>query len=199
MLWVSDSWLPEWAEAGWIAPIDGYPQLTKYNSDTDDFCLQSMRYKGKQYGLTYYSDYMAFFYDDQLLKKAGINVFLAISCATKHGIDELLVVSPLFRHLRFLRPLTPGYWRSLERASRGERIRHLLETVPVLPELPQPRYARTDDPERAYREPGRHGGGRAEQGHHGRLARLAGGEADGDGVSIVAVLGPASRLRQKPR
>lgn len=72
VLWVSDSWLPEWAEAGWIAPIDGFPQLTKYNADTDDFCLQSMRYKGKQYGLTYYSDYMAFFYDDQLLKKAGI-------------------------------------------------------------------------------------------------------------------------------
>lgn len=72
VLWVSDSWLPEWAEAGWIAPIDGFPQLTKYNADTDDFCLQSMRYKGKQYGLTYYADYMAFFYDDQLLKKANI-------------------------------------------------------------------------------------------------------------------------------
>jgi len=72
VLWVSDSWLPEWAEAGWIAPIDSFSQLTKYNSDTDDFCLQSMRHKGKQYGLTYYSDYMAFFYDDQLLKKADI-------------------------------------------------------------------------------------------------------------------------------
>lgn len=72
VLWVSDSWLPEWAEAGWIAPIDGFPQLTKYNTDTDDFCLESMRYKGKQYGLTYYSDYMAFFYNDQMLKKAGI-------------------------------------------------------------------------------------------------------------------------------
>lgn len=72
VLWVSDSWLPEWAEAGWIAPIDKFPELTKYNTETDDFCLQSMRYKGKQYGLTYYSDYMAFFYDEQLLKKAGI-------------------------------------------------------------------------------------------------------------------------------
>lgn len=71
-LWVSDSWLPEWADAGWLAPIDGYPQLTKYNVDVDDFCNQSMRYKGKQYGLTYYTDYMAFFYDDSKLKKAGI-------------------------------------------------------------------------------------------------------------------------------
>ncbi|HEY8709028.1 MAG TPA: substrate-binding domain-containing protein, partial [Burkholderiaceae bacterium] len=71
-LWVSDSWLPEWAEAGWLAPIDSYPQLTKYDADVNDFCNQSMRYKGKQYGLTYYSDYMAFFYDDSKLKKVGI-------------------------------------------------------------------------------------------------------------------------------
>lgn len=72
VMWVSDSWLPEWADAGWLAPIDGYPELMKYNADADDFATQSMRYKGKQYGLTYYSDYMAFFYDAEKLKKAGI-------------------------------------------------------------------------------------------------------------------------------
>ena len=72
VMWVSDSWLPEWAEAGWIAPIDGYPDLMKYNADADDFCTKSMQHKGKQYGLTYYSDYMAFFYDEEILKKAGI-------------------------------------------------------------------------------------------------------------------------------
>jgi spermidine/putrescine-binding protein len=71
-LWVSDSWLPGWADAGWIAPINGYPELMKYNAGVDDFCNQSMQYKGKQYGLTYYSDYMAFFYDEEMLKKAGI-------------------------------------------------------------------------------------------------------------------------------
>lgn len=73
VLWVSDSWLPEWAEAGWLAPIDGYAQLTKYNAEVDDFSTQSMMYKGKQYGLTYYTDYMAFFYDEEKLKKAGIS------------------------------------------------------------------------------------------------------------------------------
>ena len=72
-LWVSDSWLPEWADAGWIAPIDGYADLMKYNAGTDDFCVKSMQYKGKQYGLTYYSDYMAFFYDEEMLKKAGFS------------------------------------------------------------------------------------------------------------------------------
>lgn len=72
VMWVSDSWLPEWAEAGWIAPIDGFPSLMKYNAGVDAFCNESMRYKGKQYGLTYYTDYMAFFYDEEMLKKAGI-------------------------------------------------------------------------------------------------------------------------------
>lgn len=72
VMWVSDSWLPEWADAGWLAPINSYPELMKYNAETDDFCNQSMQYQGKQYGLTYYSDYMAFFYDVEKLKKAGI-------------------------------------------------------------------------------------------------------------------------------
>lgn len=72
-LWVSDSWLPEWADAGWIAPVNAYPELMKYNDGTDDFCVKSMQYKGKQYGLTYYSDYMAFFYDEEMLKKAGFS------------------------------------------------------------------------------------------------------------------------------
>lgn len=71
-MWVSDSWLPEWASAGWLAPIDGYPELMKYNADADEFATQSMRFKGKQYGLTYYTDYMSFFYDNSKLQKAGI-------------------------------------------------------------------------------------------------------------------------------
>jgi multiple sugar transport system substrate-binding protein len=47
-LWVSDSWLPEWADAGWLVPVDQYKALTAYNADVDDFCVQSMTYEGKQ-------------------------------------------------------------------------------------------------------------------------------------------------------
>ena len=72
VLWVSDTWLPEWAEAGWLAPVDGWPELMKYNAEASDFCTRSMLYKGHQYGLTYYTDYMAFFYDEDKLKRAGI-------------------------------------------------------------------------------------------------------------------------------
>jgi multiple sugar transport system substrate-binding protein len=72
-LWVSDSWLPEWAEAGWIVPIDQYKDLTKYNADVEQFCVDSMSYKGKQYGITYYDDFMAFIVNYDLLRKAGIS------------------------------------------------------------------------------------------------------------------------------
>ena len=72
VLWVSDSWLPEWADAGWLVPVDEYKELTQYNPDVTNFCNNSMTYKGRQYGLTYYSDHMAFYYVDDMLKKAGI-------------------------------------------------------------------------------------------------------------------------------
>ena len=73
MMWVSDSWLPEWAEAGWIKPVDGFPELMKYNAEAEDFCTDSMTYKGRQYGLTYYTDFMGFMYDAEVLQKAGIS------------------------------------------------------------------------------------------------------------------------------
>lgn len=72
-LWVSDSWLPEWADAGWIVPIDQYKSLTAYNADVDRFCVDSMTHNGKQYGITYYTDYMAFLYNAEMLEKAGIS------------------------------------------------------------------------------------------------------------------------------
>ncbi|MBV8165872.1 MAG: extracellular solute-binding protein [Alphaproteobacteria bacterium] len=71
-LWVSDTWLPEWAEAGWLAPVDDFPQLTGYNADIDDFCVKSMTHNGKQYGITYYTDWMGFMYNEEILAKAGI-------------------------------------------------------------------------------------------------------------------------------
>jgi multiple sugar transport system substrate-binding protein len=73
VLWVSDSWLPEWAEAGWLAPVDKYKQLTAYNAEAEDFSTDSMMYEGKQYGLTYYTDYMGFLYNEEMLQKAGFS------------------------------------------------------------------------------------------------------------------------------
>ena len=73
VMWLSDAWLPEFADAGWLAPIDKYPALTKYNADLQKYCVDSMTYKGRQYGSVYYTDFMAFLYNEEILEKAGIS------------------------------------------------------------------------------------------------------------------------------
>jgi multiple sugar transport system substrate-binding protein len=73
VLWVSDAWLPEFAEAGWLATIDDVPELMKYNAEAAAYCTNSMVYKGKQYGLSYYGDHMSFVVNTELLQKAGIS------------------------------------------------------------------------------------------------------------------------------
>jgi multiple sugar transport system substrate-binding protein len=114
VMYVSDSWLPEWADAGWIAPINGFLELMKYNPAIDDFCTRSMLYNGKQYGLTYYSDYMAFFYDEEMLKKAGfrappatwaelVQQSLAIK---KAGLSEYPMMLPMARESWLIEFLT---------------------------------------------------------------------------------------------
>jgi multiple sugar transport system substrate-binding protein len=71
--WVSDAWLPEFAEAGWLAEVNDVPQLMRYNAEAAEYCTQSMTYKGKQYGLAYYGDHMSFMYNTELLQRAGIS------------------------------------------------------------------------------------------------------------------------------
>jgi multiple sugar transport system substrate-binding protein len=70
--WVSDAWLPEFAEAGWLAEISDLPQLMRYNAEAADYCTQSMTYRGKQYGLSYYGDHMSFMVNTDMLARAGI-------------------------------------------------------------------------------------------------------------------------------
>lgn len=89
VLWVSDSWLPEWAEAKWIAPINAYDNLMAYNSDAEAFCTDSMTYKGEQYGLTYYTDYMGFMYDSEKLSAAG---FSAPPASWDELVEQALVM-----------------------------------------------------------------------------------------------------------
>ncbi len=72
VLWISDAWLPEFAEAGWLAAIDDVPELMKYNAEAAAYCTNSMVYKAKQYGLSYYGDHMSFVVNTELLQKAGI-------------------------------------------------------------------------------------------------------------------------------
>ncbi len=73
LIWMNDAWTPEFADAGWIVPIDDQPQLMGYNDDLKAYCIDAMTYDGRQYGMVYYTDHMAFFYNRDMLAEAGFD------------------------------------------------------------------------------------------------------------------------------
>ena len=73
VLYSSDQWLGKWADAGWVVPLGDYwPDVKNYESDISPFSLAALTYKGKLYGLPYYTDTMYFVYNKQMLQQAGI-------------------------------------------------------------------------------------------------------------------------------
>jgi len=66
-------WLPEFAKAGWVVPLEDYfPQVLDYKPDIVGYALSDITYKGKLYGLPYYSDITSFQYNKKLLEESGI-------------------------------------------------------------------------------------------------------------------------------
>jgi multiple sugar transport system substrate-binding protein len=75
--YVGQDWLPAWAAAGFLAPLDDIAPagvLADLKSDMAPFSTTDMTYKGKLYGLPYYADTISFIYNKKLLKDAGIAV-----------------------------------------------------------------------------------------------------------------------------
>jgi multiple sugar transport system substrate-binding protein len=76
-----EDWLAQWAEAGWVVPLQDYwdkytvkKKFNEYVNDMVPFARESMTYKGKIYGLPYYSDMFTFMYNDKILKDNGLEV-----------------------------------------------------------------------------------------------------------------------------
>ena len=47
----------------------------------------------------------------------------------KHGLDEIILATHLFRPVRYLIYLSPWYWLKRDKGTRGERIRLTLEDL----------------------------------------------------------------------
>ncbi|MEU2247334.1 extracellular solute-binding protein [Streptomyces sp. NPDC019224] len=78
------AWTPEFADLGYLAPLDGTPALQKQ----DDFLKQaaaSTQYNGKTYAVPQVIDSMGVFYNKKIFKEAGVEV--------PTTIDELKSVS----------------------------------------------------------------------------------------------------------
>jgi len=75
--YVGQDWLPGWAAAGFVAPLDDIAPkdvLDPLKADMAKFSLGDMTYKGKLYGLPYYADTISFLYNKKILADAGIAV-----------------------------------------------------------------------------------------------------------------------------
>lgn len=72
LLYGSDHWLQEWAEAGWLEPLDThFPEVADISAEVAPYALEGMTYNGHIYGLSYYADTMDFVYNEALLMEAG--------------------------------------------------------------------------------------------------------------------------------
>src|SRR5262249_27766865 len=75
VMYCGEDWLPGWALAGWIVPIEQYfPQIAVYKDKVASYAVRDMTYKGKLYGLPYYADLITFQYNRKILEDRKIPV-----------------------------------------------------------------------------------------------------------------------------
>lgn len=74
VLYNGGDWLPEFARAGWVVPLEDYlPKARSYYAPKIvGYALQDMTYQGKMYGLPYYADITTFQYNAKILADQGV-------------------------------------------------------------------------------------------------------------------------------
>jgi multiple sugar transport system substrate-binding protein len=73
VMYNGEDWLPEFAAAGWVAPLEDYfPAVKAYKAKTANYALADMTYNGKLYGLSYYADLITFQYNKKILSDLGV-------------------------------------------------------------------------------------------------------------------------------
>ena len=73
VMYCGEDWLPGWALAGWLVPIeDQFPEIAKYKDKVANYAVRDMTYNGKLYGLPYYADLITFQYNAKILADHGI-------------------------------------------------------------------------------------------------------------------------------
>ncbi|MCY3574908.1 MAG: extracellular solute-binding protein [Chloroflexi bacterium] len=70
--YVRDSYLAEWAAAGWIQPITGLEGAEELLADLPQGIIDQMSFEGEVYGLPYYSGVQTLAYNAAHLEAAGI-------------------------------------------------------------------------------------------------------------------------------
>ncbi|HET8628638.1 MAG TPA: extracellular solute-binding protein [Thermomicrobiales bacterium] len=71
-LYVRDDYFAGWVTAGYLQDIEGMPGLDDVYNKLYKLNADAMTYKGKRYGMPYYTDCATFVYNADMLQKAGI-------------------------------------------------------------------------------------------------------------------------------
>lgn len=73
ILYTGGDWLPEFAKAGWVVPIEDKLDFGAYKDQIVKYALDDMTYDGKVYGLPYYADIVSFQWNSTVAKKYGVD------------------------------------------------------------------------------------------------------------------------------
>lgn len=123
--YVRDSYLAEWAAAGWIQPITGLEGAEELLADLPQGIIDQMSFEGEVYGLPYYSGVQTLAYNAAHLEAAGIE-------APPETWDEMLeqaqmikdagvVEYPIFMSVRSGENYLLREWETLT-AARGGKL-----------------------------------------------------------------------------
>ena len=73
-VYVRETDLAAWAEAGWLEPLDDRDGFEAYRQDMIPQAAEGVRYKGASYGLPYFTECALWVYDQAILTRAGITL-----------------------------------------------------------------------------------------------------------------------------
>src|SRR5581483_4249230 len=73
VMYIRDATLSQWAENKWLQPIDDCPGVEQAKADMLPLAREAQSYKGKLYGLTYYTGVLPIIVNKRMMKQAGFD------------------------------------------------------------------------------------------------------------------------------
>ncbi len=106
VVYSGEDWLPEWASAGWLAPLEKIiPAAARYREKTAPYAVNDMTFNGILYGLSYYADLITFQFNKALLEENGL--------AQPNTWEEVRVVADKLKAAGIDKPIVYEYNQEL--------------------------------------------------------------------------------------
>ncbi len=73
VIYVRDQYHASWVESGFLQPLDETDEINALYADMFPYNANQMQWKGKKYGLPYYTDFDVFAYNEKMVTDAGFS------------------------------------------------------------------------------------------------------------------------------